>query len=164
LIAARTTYTHAIRTTRLDEAITWLDQHLNGDKPQTRWDSLGPVVANDRLLAAYEYLVQALFAYNHRWRPWRNREMSSLLGLPWLPADFANRVSGAFSTSALDYAGYFKRVEILRGLFQDLTIRLVADGLYGDDVIREAFIRSHDEPGRAWNMEDWNRKHAERRG
>jgi hypothetical protein len=27
----------------------------------------------------------------------------------------------------------------------------------------EAFIRSHDEPGRAWNMDEWNRKHAERR-
>lgn len=164
LIEARTTYTNAIRTSRLDEAIVWLDQHLSGEGPQTCWDGLGPAIANDRLLAAYEYLVQALFAYNHRWRPWRNREMSSLLGLPWLPPNFAERVSGLLSTAALDCAGYINRVEILRGLFQDLTIRLVADGLYGDDVISEAFIRSHDEPGRAWNMEEWNRKHAVRRG
>jgi hypothetical protein len=120
------------------------------------------VIAHDRLQAAYEYLVQALFAYNRRWRPWRSREMSSLLALPWLPDGFANRVPGALSASSLDYAGYMSRVDSLRGLFQDLSNRLVADGEYGDDVIGEAFVRGHDEPGRAWNMDEWNRMHAER--
>jgi len=155
-------YADVIRIAKLDEAITWLDQHLSGDGSQYRWDSLGSVIAHDRLQAAYEYLVQALFAYNRRWRPWRNREMSSLLALPWLPEDFADRVVGTLITSSLDYAGYLARVDDLRGLFQDLTSRLVTDGEYGDDVISEAFIRSHDEPGRAWNMDEWNRKHAER--
>jgi hypothetical protein len=164
LIETRITYADAIRITKLDEAITWLDQHLSDDGPQYRWDSLGSVIAHDRLQAAYEYLVQALFAYNRRWRPWRNREMSSLLALPWLPEDFTDRVLGALSTLSLDYAGYLTRVDNLRGLFQDLTNRLVTDGEYGDDVISEAFIRSHNEPGRAWNMDEWNRKHAERRG
>ena len=164
LIEARTTYADAIRITKLDEAITWLDQHLSDDGPQYRWDSLGSVIAHDRLQAAYEYLVQALFAYNRRWRPWRNREMSSLLALPWLPEGYANRVLGTLSTLSLDYAGYLTRVDSLRGLFQDLTNRLVTEGEYGDDVISEAFIRSHNEPGRAWNMDEWNRKHAERRG
>ncbi len=162
LIETRTTYTNAIRIVKLDEAITWLAQHLSEDGPQVCWDSLGPVIAHDRLQAAYEYLVQALFAYNRRWRPWRNREMSSLLALPWLPEGFANRVQGAASTSSLDYAGYLARVDSLRGLFQDLTNRLVTDGEYGADVIGEAFIRSHNEPGRAWNMDEWNRKHAAR--
>jgi hypothetical protein len=164
LIKTRTTYADATRITKLDTAITWLDQHLSDDRPQSRWDSLGSVIAHDRLQAAYEYLVQALFAYNRRWRPWRNREMSSLLALPWLPEGFANRVPGASSTLSLDYAGYLGRADSLRGLFQDLTIRLVTDGEYGDDVIGEAFMRSHDEPGYAWNMDEWNRTHAERRG
>jgi hypothetical protein len=162
LIEIRTMYTDAIRITKLDEAITWLDQHLSDDGPQYRWDRLGPVIAHDRLQAAYEYLVQALFAYNRRWRPWRNREMSSLLSLPWLPEGFANRVLTASSTSSLDFAGYLSRVDSLRGLFQALTNRLVLDGEYGNDVIGEAFIRSHNEPGRAWNMDEWNRKHIER--
>jgi hypothetical protein len=168
LIAKRTAFTDAIRISRLDEAITWLDQHLSEDGPQVRWDSLGPLIAHDRLQAAYGYLVQALFAYNRRWRPWRNREMSALLALPWLPEDFANRVPGALgceasaSIGAQDYAGYTKRVEVLRGLFQDLTNRLVTDGLYGDDFISEAFIRGHEEPGRAWNMDAWNKKHKDR--
>jgi hypothetical protein len=163
LIETRTTYADAIRKAKLDEAITGLDQLLSEDRPQSRWASLSSVIAHDRLQAAYEYLVQALFAYNHRWRPWRSREMSSLLALPWLPEGFANRVLGASSTSSLDEAGYLSRVDSLRGLFQDLTNRLVTDGEYGDDVISEAFIRSHNEPGRAWNMDEWNRKHAERR-
>ena len=164
LIETRTTYTNARRTAKLDEAITWLDQHLSENGPQVRWDSLGPVIAYDRLQAAYEYLVQALFAYNRCWRPWRNREMSSLLALPWLPENFAARVPAALGISSLDYAGYMGRVDCLRGLFLDITNRLVSDGEYGEDVISEAFIRSHDEPGRAWNMEEWNRKHAGRRG
>lgn len=164
LIEKRTTYTDDIRTAKLDEAITWLDQHLSDDGPQVRWDSLGPVIAYDRLQAAYEYLVQALFAYNRCWRPWRNREMSSLLALSWLPENFATRIPAALGISSLDYNGYMSRVNCLQGLFLDITNRLVSDGEYGENVISEAFIRSHDEPGRAWNMEEWNRKHAERHG
>ncbi|MBN1873750.1 MAG: hypothetical protein JXA33_05935 [Anaerolineae bacterium] len=163
LIATRTTYTDNIRTAKLDEAITWLDQHLSGDKPQRRWERLGAIIAHDRLQAAYEYLAQALFAYNRHWRPWRNREMSSLLTLPWLPEGFADRVLVALNAPACDYTGYLTRMDALRALFQDLTHRLVTDGEYGDDVISEAFIRSHDESGRARNMEQWNRKHLERK-
>ena len=164
LIETRTTYTNAIRTAKLDEAITWLSQHLSQDGPQVRWDSLGPVIAYDRLQAAYEYLVQALFAYNRSWRPWRNRQMSSLLALSWLPENFATRVPAALGISSLDYIGYMSRVNCLQGLFLEITDRLISDGEYGEHVISEAFIRSHDEPGRAWNMEEWNRKHAERHG
>jgi hypothetical protein len=164
LIETRTTYTDDVRTAKLDEAITWLDQHLSDDGPQVRWDSLGPVIAYDRLQAAYEYLVQALFAYNRCWRPWRNREMSSLLALSWLPENFATRIPVALGISSLDYIGYMSRVTCLQSLFLDITNRLISDGEYGEDIISEAFIRSHDEPGRAWNMEEWNRKHADRHG
>jgi predicted nucleotidyltransferase len=164
LIVMCTTYSDEIRTAKLDEAITWLDQHLSADRPQRRWDSLGPVIAHDRLQAAYGYLVQALFAYNRRWRPWRNREMSSLLALSWLPEGFGDRVLDALNAPAPDHAGYLARVEALRALFQELTGRLVADGEYGDDIVSEAFIRSHGEPGRAWNMDEWNAKHLEQSG
>jgi hypothetical protein len=88
--------------------------------------------------------------------------MSSLLALPWLPEGFADRVLVALNAPACDYTGYQARVDALGALFQDLTRRLVADGEYGDDVIREAFIRRHDEPGRAWNMDQWNMHHVER--
>jgi len=108
-------------------------------------------------------LAQALFAYNRRWRPWRNREMSSLLALPWLPQGFADRVLGALSAPSPDYSGYLARVDSLRSLFQDLSRRLVADGEYSVDVVGEAFVRSREEPGRAWNMDGWNEKHAQRR-
>lgn len=48
LIATRTAYTDPVRTPRLDEAITWLDQHLGADGPQARWDTLSPAIAHDR--------------------------------------------------------------------------------------------------------------------
>jgi hypothetical protein len=162
LIATHTTYTDATRRAKLDEAIVWLDQHLSGDGPQRRWDSVGALIAHDCLQAAYGYLVQALFATNRRWRPWRNREMQSLLALPWLPEGFGDRVLSALNAPSPDYPGYLARVDTLQGLFEDLVCRLIADCEYGEDAISEAFIRSHDEPGRAWNMEEWNRGHAAR--
>ena len=149
---------------KLDEAITWLDQHLSEDGPERRWNDLGPVIAHDRLLAAYYYLVQALFAYNSRWRPWRNREMSSLLAMPWLPEGFADRILVLMNAPASNYDGYLTQVDVLRGLFRSIVDRLVTDGEYGDDAISEAFVRSHDEPGRVWNMDEWNLKHQKRRG
>jgi predicted nucleotidyltransferase len=162
LIAERTAYTDEVRLARLDEAILWLDQHLSDDRPRRNWESLGPAIAHDRLQAAYEYLVQGLFAYNRHWRPWRNRQASALLALPWLPERFADRILPALNAPSLDEAGYQARAEALRGLVEDLVARLVADGVYGPNPTSEAFIRGHDEPGRAWNMDAWNRRHRER--
>jgi hypothetical protein len=88
--------------------------------------------------------------------------MSSLLGLPWLPEGFGERVLSASNAPGLDYAGYTARVDTLRALFDALVARLVADGEYGQDVVSEAFIRGHDEPGRSWNMDEWNARHANR--
>lgn len=164
LIETRASYSENVRIPRLDEAIIWLDQHLEGDRPQSRWHSLGPLIADDRLQAAYVYLVQALFAINRRWRPWRNREMSYLLSLPWLPQGFGERVRGVVSSPSLEYAGYMSRADGLRSLFEDVLTHLADDDSYGKDAISQAFVRSAEEPGRAWNMDEWNRKHAERNG
>ena len=57
---------------------------------------------------------------------------------------------------SFDHDGYMQRVQALRSLFDDLCVHLTAAGGYGDDVIGEAFVRSYDEPGRAWNMDEWN--------
>ena len=165
LIATRTSYTEAIRSERLDEALVWLDQHLKWDDPQELWQSLGAAITHDRLHAAYDYLVQALFAYNRRWRPWRNRELSYLLQLPWLPGDFANRVLTALNAPAHDYTGYHARFVMLRTLFAEVLAQLVQAGLYdAADPVGEAFVRRAEEPGRAWNMAEWNVEHHKRFG
>lgn len=163
LIATRTAYTDAIRQERLDEALVWLDQHLKWDDPQEMWGSLGPAIAHDRLHAAYDYLVQALFAYNRRWRAWRNREMTYLLKLPWLPKDFDQRILTALNAPSHDFAGYRTRFGMLRILFDEVMTQLVQDGLYDrDDPVGEAFVRDSAEPGRAWNMDEWNTEHCKR--
>ncbi|MFN8493358.1 MAG: nucleotidyltransferase domain-containing protein [Caldilineaceae bacterium] len=163
LIAAQTDYTENIRTQRLDEALVWLGQHLKWDDPQELWQSLGPTIAHDRLHAAYTYLVQALFAYNRRWQPWRNREMSYLLNLPWLPKEFAQRVLIALNAPGHDYASYHAQFLMLRTLFDEILAQLVHDGCYAsDDPISEAFMRRAEEPGRAWNMVEWNVVHQNR--
>lgn len=60
------------------------------------------------------------------------------------------------------YDGYIPQVGVLRTMFEALVGRLVADGDYGDDLVGEASIRGHEEPGRAWNMDAWNEKHRSR--
>jgi hypothetical protein len=164
LIAARTTYGDDTRIKCLDEAITWLDQHLDAGTPEQCWEQLGPAIAHDRLHAAYGYLVQLLFAYNRRWQPWRNREMSYLLALPWLPRDFAERALVALNPPSLDFGGLMARAAMLAALFQETVEQLIADGDYADDPIGEAFVRAHEEPGRAWNMDAWNAERLRRHG
>lgn len=156
LIAQKTAYDPQERQTRLDEAIIWLDQHLfwGGD---TLWAELGGAIALDRMAAAYHYLVQALFALNGRWRPWRNREMQALLALPWLPDNFAERVLLAANTPSLDEAGFQARLQTLRDLFNELLRRLSDTGDYSPTPIDQAFMRVNEEPGRAWNMDEWNK-------
>jgi hypothetical protein len=162
LIAERTAFTDVIRQAHLDEALLQLDQLLAGDKVRRSWETLGPIIAHDRLNAAYDQLVQALFAYNRRWRPWRSREISSLLQLPWLPEQFTGQVLIALNAPSLDHDGFITRVSVLTRFFEKLIARLISDGLYGQDAIGEAFIRQHNEPGRSWNIEEWTRIHHQR--
>jgi hypothetical protein len=162
LIAQRTTYDDGVRQPKLDDAITWLDQALAEGKPERCWETLGRLVAMDRLQAAYDQLIAALFALNRVWRPWRNREMSALLGLAWLPDRAEERLLLALNTPSLDRAGYDVRVQIMRELVVEIIDQLVALGDYGDDPTGEAFVRGHDEPGRAWNMDQWNERHQAR--
>ncbi len=162
-IQQRSAYPDDLRQARLDDAITWLDQHLGWDAPQTNWDALGPAIAHDRLSAAYHYLVDGLFAYNRRWRIWRNRQMSGLLRLPWLPAGFADDILLVTNAPSLDYTGYMTRVEKLTAYFAAFQQQLITDGDYTEPV-DEAFIRSNEEPGRAWNMAEWNALRQKRLG
>ena len=81
---------------------------------------------------------------------------------PWLPKDFNDHVLTALNAPSHDLAGYRARVKTLRYLFDEILNMLIVDGVYGDDPIDEAFIRNHEEPGRAWNMELWNEKHRAR--
>lgn len=164
LIAERTEYDDGTRQARLDEAIIWLDQHLGWNQPPRVWENLGPLIAHDRLSAAYFYLVQALFAINRRWRTWRNREMSAVLALPWLPQEFELRVLQATMAADPDHAAYQARVEAMDSLFHAVLAKVQADGDYGREPIKEAFIRLNEEPGRAWNMADWEHQRRERYG
>jgi hypothetical protein len=162
LITQKTAYNEEMRQQRLDEALIWLDQHLMWDKPEKNWQNLGAAASFDRLNAAYRYLVQALFAYNRCWQIWRNREMSALLQLPWLPSDFENKVLVAANAPSLDEAGYKARQAMLTALFQALLAELINNGDYSAMPVDQAFIRQHQEIGRAWNMEEWNRFHKMR--
>ena len=161
-ITARIEYRETLRRSRLDEALVWLDQDLAGDGPQRRWRTLGPLVAHDRLWSAYDWFVQALCAYHRRWRPWRSRELEYLLTLPWLPEDLVAHLGVLQCPPGEGLDAYVARVESLRALYAALCRRLIATGEYGEDIVGEAFIRTHDEPGRAWNMDAWVRTRAER--
>jgi predicted nucleotidyltransferase len=159
LITQKTTYDEDVRQQRLDEALIWLDQHLNWKDPQAIWRAYGPAIALDRMRAAYRYLVQALFAYNRQWQIWRNREMQVLLQLSWLPSDFEKKVLYAANAPSLNEEGYLKQVVTLKELFQELLTELTNSGDYSTMPVDQAFIRQNQEIGRAWNMDEWNTFH-----
>ena len=157
LIAEKTVYGDALRLNRLDLAVVWLDQLLGEGTPEKVWQMLGPIIAHDRLQAAYRNLVQALFAYNRQWLIWRNREMNDLLALSWLPADFELRLATAVTPPSAAYEGYMLRAAALRSLFADLLTQLINNGDYSHAPIDQAFMRLNEEPGRAWNIDEWNK-------
>jgi Nucleotidyltransferase domain len=162
LVAERTYFNDEIRQERLDDAIVHIDWLLRDSTVEQTWEIFGATIAHYRLHPAYDYLTQALFAYNRRWRTLRSRELSDLLKLPWLPEKFNEQL--IFATNALSVTkdDYHQRVTILQHFFNELRTKCQQDGLYSGDALSEAFIRLHDEPGRNWNMEEWNNKHRER--
>ena len=78
-----------------------------------------------------------------------------LLQLPWLPVGFAKRVLIAATVPGLEYNGYMARVQELHSLFMELLDHLIFVGDYSITPVDQAFIRYNDEPGRAWNMDEW---------
>ena len=163
LITEHTKYNDHIRQARLDDAIVALDWLLNESTTNQTWHLLGANVAHYRLHSASEYLVQALFAYNRRWRTFRSRELADLLNLGWLPEQFEAQFLLATNALSIDYDGYQKRVSVLNQFFGALVAQCQQDGLYGKDAVGEAFIREHKEPGYAWDMAEWSQLHQKRR-
>jgi hypothetical protein len=51
----------------------------------------------------------------------------------------------------------------LRSCLDELIDKLLQDGTYREDPDNEGFRRLNDEPGRAWNMAEWNTEHDTRR-
>jgi predicted nucleotidyltransferase len=162
LIAEQTYFSDEIRWERLDDAIVHLDWLLKDSTAARTWETLGVKIAHYRLHSAFDYLMQALFAYNRRWRTLRSRELSDSLKLPWLPAKFDEQLILATNALSVTKDGYQQRVSVLHQFFNELVNKCQQDGLYGGNAVSEAFIRQHDEPGRNWNMDEWNKKHRER--
>lgn len=155
-------YDDAQRLTRLDEALIGLDQLLGNQRVTHTWSRLGAAVAHDRLNCAYGLLVQALFATNRRWRPWRSRELTHLLELPWLPAVVHQNPLAIVAAMSLDHDGYLQRANVLSAAVDQLVDHLRAEGIYAVDPVGEAFLRRNDEPGRDWNIETWAVTHQSR--
>jgi hypothetical protein len=51
------------------------------------------------------------------------------------------------------------RVEVLRGLFNDLLTQLIGEGVYTEKPISEAFTHIHPGTGQSWDMDEWNIEH-----
>jgi hypothetical protein len=162
LIAERTYFNDEIRQEHLDDAIVHLDWLLRDSSAQRLWETQGATIAHYRLHSAYDYLMQGLFAYNRRWRTLRSREISDLLKLSWLPEQFSEQLILVTNALSVTKDGYQQRVTILQHFFNELVTKCQQDGVYGEDAVSEAFIRQHEEPGRNWNMDKWNKKHKER--
>ncbi len=162
LITARAAMSDEQRLTILDESIGQAIWIIPDGDAEGHWNKLGGVEAIDRLQAGYQELTRALFAYHRKWRPWRSRELRGLQNLNWLPAAFHTEPAALVAMDGHDFPAYRKRAAAQRAALHDLIARLQADGVYGDDPDNESFLRLHNEPGRAWNMDGWNAEHTKR--
>lgn len=163
MIEARTRYDDDTRVGKLDRAVTQIDQLVSDNRPAHVWQKYGSLIAFDRLNAAYDALIDLLFALNRRWRFWRDREMTHVLRLPWLPADHETRLLIAQHAPSLDEAGYRAQADALAGLFRDCILHLQAEGIYGDEPTSKAFVRSTaGDPGRVWDLQAWSARRSSR--
>ena len=158
LIKARTLFDEDTRLARLDEFVITIDEELRDDTAEQNWSRYGAFAAFGRLNAAYDALVSGLFAYNRKWRFHPNRETEYICRLPWLPDDYERRMLLAMNGPSIDKVGHAIRANMLREISKEIIAKLRQEGIYGKDPSSEAFIRTHDEPGRAWNMQEWSKK------
>ena len=156
LIKRKSYYSDQLRFARLDEALVRLDALLMMSGTAD-WEKHGPAIAHDRLQAAYRYLVDGLFALHRRWQVPREKEMQHLLALPWLPPQFEARILELQTAVSPSKDAYEERFHTLKLLFQDFTAYLVDSGDYMTMPVDQALLRTTDEPGRPWNMEDWQK-------
>ncbi|MGI8416156.1 MAG: nucleotidyltransferase domain-containing protein [Nakamurella sp.] len=156
LIKEQTSMSESARLVILDEVLVEVAGLLPEDPFQT-WRQLGPTEAFDRLQAVWEALARGLFGYNKKWRPWRSRSIRNLMQVEYLPDALRIATGAAASSGDGSLDGYRQRADLLKAVAAELLDRLRRDGAYGPDAIGEAFRRLHDEPGRAWNMDEWNR-------
>ncbi|WP_203566405.1 nucleotidyltransferase domain-containing protein [Aestuariimicrobium ganziense] len=127
---------------------------LLDDDPDSTWQTLGPAEAHDRLNALWEALVAGCYAVNSTWLPYRGRAARGLGSLDWSwPQDDLLTLVAA---PGHDQQAHHRRAEALTAAFEALLERLRDEVDYGDDPIFAAFLRALDEPGRAWNMDEWN--------
>lgn len=162
LIKARTSMSDKQRLAILDETISQAIGMIPDDDAEDHWNKLGSAEAMDRLQAGYQELTRGLFAYHRKWRAWRSRELRGVQGLEWLPSGFHDNLAATIATDGHDFGAYSRRAAVLRSALDEFMKKLQSDGIYGDDPDTESFIRLHNEPGRAWNMDDWNTEHAKR--
>lgn len=159
LLVERTSMSEQQRRQILDEVLVAAAGLLRPD-PVSAWTILGPAETFDRLQTAYEELVRGLFAYNRKWRPWRGRALRSLTRLTYLPQAVADDLEGAVRTAGDDSTAYEARSRLLGLALDQLIDQLHRHDDYGPDAVSEAFRRLHDEPGRAWNVDEWSSNRA----
>lgn len=162
LIESKTFYSDAERQTKVDEAVSLLNWLLSEALTGRPYDTLGATAAHYRLHSTFDYLIQAIFAINRRWRTLRSRELSDLVALPWLPSNFEADLFLAMNAPSSDKDGYHRRALILHRFFEAVVAKCQEERLYNDNPLDEAFIRQHDELGRDWNMVEWEQTHNNR--
>lgn len=158
IIRRVTTMTDDQQQALLDEGLLAIDG-LPEDA-EDAWNR-DPVEALDALNAHWEALLRCVYAINRTWFPYRARALRNVPSLTWdggLSGDLLRTCAGG----ALDHTGYRTRWNALAEVTQRILEHVSSDPRYGDDPIFAAFLRQHDEPGRAWNMAEWNERHSSR--
>lgn len=159
LISARTAMADIERRELIDRALLDADGLL--EDPAALWQQ-DPLRALDALNLQWEAILAATFAINRVWLPYRGRAMRSLRLLPWRGALTDEALPACIAGEGRERDAFLARAEVLTTVSEGILERLQDEPDYGEDPIFAAFLRTHDEPGRAWNLAEWNAARAAR--
>lgn len=160
LVVERIAMSERERRTALDAALLAADGLL--ENPETLWER-DELEALDALNAMWEAVMAGTYAINRVWMPYRGRGVRGLRRLPWRGALGDDLLMRCVATDGTDRAAFVKRAAALTRAHEALLAHLQDDPEFGEDPTFAAFLRAHDEPGRAWNIEEWSARHRGRR-
>lgn len=147
------------RRERIDRALIEAGA-LIPDDPDGTWAVLGPAEASDRPQAGVEALARVVLAEQCRWEPFRGRLQRVLARCAWRPRAVGAGWEQVLVGTGAGQASHRDRALVLRRALTEVIDRLATQPDWQSDPVSRAFRRVHDEPGRAWNLEEWNARRS----
>ncbi len=132
LLNDKLVYPEKLRLDRLIENEIRIDYYLTEWRLMMWIERGGALQAHYLLNIAVDEILESLYAYNRIFMPWEYRKLYRSYSLPWLPANYRERIEEGLLSRSLSEDDVKRRLEILKKLYQDISDKLREEGLIPD--------------------------------